>query len=428
MSVYKAPGRSVYMMEFMFKGQRIYESTGQTSKREALRVQDRRRKDLQAGAAGLREEARLYFFGEAAKDWRAAAPRPKGKRTTPWSPAMEAIADSTLKRILQWFGENRLLADITEKDIHKYQDARQRAGASNRSINMEVGTLRKVLRHAGHWERIKSKVGMLAEREDVGKALSAEQEALLLEECGRSASRGLLPFVTLAIDTGARYNTIRTLQWGRVDLDRGLITLGKDKTAAGTGRTVPLNARALATLMAWAEQFPNRAPEHYVFPTEKYGLHGAEGTFGGEVRPYETDVTKPVGTIKSAWESARRRTRRHCPACKAGWLVDVGKPAQSYQCDGCSAEYEALPTAVSEFRFHDLRHTTCSRLLTAGVPLHLIAKILGWTPQTVVSMAQRYGHFEEEAMRRAVGAVSGGPGPEAASNVVEWPRLRRAAD
>jgi integrase len=57
---------------------------------------------------------------------------------------------------------------------------------------------------------------------------------------------------------GARNNTTRTLQWGRVNLERGFITIGKDKTKAGTGRTVPLNTRALQTLHVWTKEFLDR--------------------------------------------------------------------------------------------------------------------------------------------------------------------------
>ena len=112
---------------------------------------------------------------------------------------------------------------------------------------------------------------------------------MLLFECGRSVSRALLPFVTLALETGARYNTIRTLQWGNIDFANRCFKFGKDKTASGTGRTIPLNERAIETLRFWAQEFPNRQPAHFVFPSERYGLHGTEGTFGGTVQVYEYD-------------------------------------------------------------------------------------------------------------------------------------------
>lgn len=49
-------------------------------------------------------------------------------------------------------------------------------------------------------------------------------------------------------------------------------TVGASKTDAGSGRVIPLNEVALATLKAWATNFPDRKQEHYVFPSEHYGL------------------------------------------------------------------------------------------------------------------------------------------------------------
>jgi hypothetical protein len=48
------------------------------------------------------------------------------------------------------------------------------------------------------------------------------------------------------------------------------LQFGKDKTPSGTGRIIPLNPRAMATLSFWASHFPERKSEHYVFPAERY--------------------------------------------------------------------------------------------------------------------------------------------------------------
>ena len=68
----------------------------------------------------------------------------------------------------------------------------------------------------------------------------------------------------------------------------------------------------------WAQQFPNRLPEHYVFQAEKVGAAGDQ--FDAKV--YETDPSKPLGSIKQAWESAKKRTRRNCPNCQGRTLAD----------------------------------------------------------------------------------------------------------
>jgi integrase len=413
MAVYKQKGRKTYMMDFTFQGHRVYKSTGETSKKRAEKYEENYRDALKEGSRGLWSKERPFLLGAAAEEWRTKA------RKNPWSPSMQSIVAGALKRVLPAFGEERLLADIEAEDIAKYQRDRlaEKKRPSNRTVNMEVGALRKVLIHAGHWPRLRDSVHMLAEREDVGQALTPEQERLLLEECGRSVSRALLPFVTLAIDTGARYDTIRTLQWERVDLQRGTIKIGKDKTAAGTGRTVPLNGRALQTLHFWASQFPDRKPDHYVFPAARYGLHGNKGAFGGEVRAYDVDPSMPVGTIQSAWESAKRRTQLHCPACAGDELterkparrrrgVPVEPTAAGYICKSCGHTTDKLPDGAAGFRFHDLRHTAVSRMIAAGRPLPIIAKVVGWRLSTVVEMAERYGHFQEDDMRRAVEAIS----------------------
>ena len=248
---------------------------------------------------------------------------------------------------------------------------------------------------------------MLDEREDVGRALTAEEESALLLECGRSRSRMLLPFVVLALETGARFNTVRTLEWRNIDFANRCLKFGHDKTRAGTGRTVPLNHRAIAALTFWAQQFPNRKPEHFVFPFEKCSQAGIKDSFGftGDI-VYDTDPTQPIGDVKEAWEGAKRRTQRHCPICKTGLLADKQKPAKGCRCLSCECETEKLPAGLVAVRFHDLRHTAVSRMIAARIPLPIIAKIVGWTAGTMAKMAARYGHFGIEELRGAVEASS----------------------
>ena len=88
-----------------------------------------------------------------------------------------------------------------------------------------------------------------------------------------------------------------------------------------------------------------------------------------EATAYATDPTKPVASIKEAWEGAKERARVKC-------------------------------------RFHDLKHTALSRMLDAGVPIAKIAEIVGWSPATMVRMSARYEHFGLEDLRGAVETIS----------------------
>lgn len=395
----------VYTMDFMFEGRRVCESTKQTNKDDALRAYENRIRELRNGTAGIKK-VKKQTFSEAAEKW-TETKKPK------WSVKMQSICDYSLGHLTPDFGK-KLLTDIDASDIAKYQKQRKGEGASNRTINIEVGILRQIMKRFGAWDRVKNSLdwqdtGMLNERKDVGRALTASEEALLLCECGKSASRSLLPFVTLLLETGARFNTIRTLRWKQVDFAQRRITIGKDKTEAGTGRVIPLSSRATSTLELWVTNFPDRKPAHFVFPSELYGLFGEENKFGGEVKVRKSNPATPVGTIRKAWESAKKRTQRVCLECKTGTLADHEKPQEGFYCVDCGFESDDLPEGLTKLRLHDLRHSAVSRMVAARVPLPTIAKIVGWSRSTTVAMASRYAHPAEDEMRAAVEAISGVP-------------------
>jgi integrase len=377
MAVFRYKGSKVWTMDFMFRGQRIRETTGTRSKTLALKIEDKRRRTLEEGAAGIRKQQQPLLLSTAADEWLAV-------RKTTLAPRSIEIAEGALVHMLPEMGRH-LICDIEARHIARYQQKRLDEGASARTINLEVGTLRGILKRSSHWARLQPEVKMLPERDDVGRAITTEEEAALLQACSQSRSRSLVPFVTLALETGARYGTIRTLRWGSVDFENRCLKWGKDKTAAGTGRVVPLSQRAMASLGLWAMHFPNREPEHYVFSAERYGA-------GGDAfspKAYHVEPSKPIGSVKEAWEAARARAAR----ILKGDLAD-GEPDQEIKPLSC--------------RFHDLRHTFVSRRLNAGVPIAKIAKIVGWSGSTMVLMARRYGHFTLNELRDAVESASGG--------------------
>jgi len=386
-------------MDFMFHGQRIRESTGTSSRMLAGKIEAKRRRDLEAGAAGIRRDWQPRMLSVAAAEWQELKKRK-------WSPRMAEIAKNSLAHLLPILGK-KLLIEIEAKHISRYQEARLAEGAANRTVNIELSILRQIMRKYGAWARIQPDVAMLAERQDCGRALTAEEERLLLHECRQSRSRLLLPFVVLALETGARFNTVRTLQWRNINFADRCLKFGKDKTAAGTGRTVPLNPRALETLKFWAQYFPERQPEHYVFPLERCRQSGTDESFGftGPVM-YDTDPSQPIEDVKEAWEGAKRRTQRHCPECKAGTLADKPKPEKGYACIDCKHGLKELPAGLAAVRFHDLRHSAVSRMVAARVPLPMIARIVGWSAGTTAKMAARYGHFGLEELRSAVESIS----------------------
>ncbi len=54
---------------------------------------------------------------------------------------------------------------------------------------------------------------------------------------------------------------------------------------------------------------------------------------------------------------------------------------------------------ISEVRLHDLRHTHASHLVSSGLSLSIVGKLLG---HTQASTTQRYAHLADEPLREAV--------------------------
>jgi integrase len=174
------------------------------------------------------------------------------------------------KRNRPLFGQC-LVSDIQATDIARYQKLRLGEGASPTTINLEVGTIRSILRRNKVWSEIQQDVRMLARHGEVGRCLSTEEETALLHACLESRSRCLYPVVVLGLNTGMRHTEIRLLQWKQIDFANRTLLVGKSKTENGTGRTIPLNQRLFAELQMWAANFPSREPGNYVFASEKYG-------------------------------------------------------------------------------------------------------------------------------------------------------------
>ncbi len=141
-------------------------------------------------------------------------------------------------------------------------------------------------------------------------------------------------FIKFLLYTGCRRGEAFSLTWPDVDLDRGMITLVKPK--GGRTITLPVNERALGVLKSI-----KRTESPYVFPGR-----------GGERL---TDI--------SSWERIKKMA--------------------------------GLP---EEFRLHDLRHHFGSSLVSNGVDIYTVSKLLSHKD---VSTTRRYAHLSDEAMRAA---------------------------
>ena len=346
----------IWWFKFRVAGRVYRETTRTQSKTLAATVERKRRRQVEEGINGVKRRRVPALFKVVSTEW-LEAKRPR------LAPKSYQIEKTNLSHLLPAFGP-MLITDIEAEDIARYQQHRLDEGAAPKTINLEIGTVRALLRKHRLWADIQPDVAMLPVRDDVGRALSADEETRLLKACGDSRSRSLLPAVTLALNTGMRYSELRLLQWWQVNLVGRRVEVGRSKTEAGAGRSIPLNDRATAVLRFWASEFPNRKPDEFVFPAERYGAAG--DTFAPCV--YDTDTSRPIKSWKEAWASAKGKAGVSC-------------------------------------RFHDMRHTCTTRMLERGVPLAVVASVLGWSTATTVRMARRYGHIGHVAQRQAVSVL-----------------------
>jgi integrase len=148
--------------------------------------------------------------------------------------------------------------------------------------------------------------------------------------------------VRLLMFTGARLREILNLEWGHVDLDRGLLLLPDSKTGA---KTIVLAAPALAIL----QNLPR---------VGRYVIAG--GTAGDEDEVPRTDIKNP-------WDSITR-----------------------------AADLKGL-------RLHDLRHTFASVGAGGGLGLPIIGALLGHAD---VKTTGRYAHLDASPMRIAADHIA----------------------
>jgi integrase len=323
---------------------------------------------LELGINGLTRPERP-LFPVAAKTW--------FQSKTNLSPLGARYYRQYITKLSGEFG-NRLVTDITSDDVANLQRKRQTEGLSGRQINAEVGTLRAILRHYGRWAYISGRVRMMRQRSDVGQALGREEEQRLLDAIGSSRSPSLYPFFVLSIDAGLRPSETRALrrsnlrlEWREGSIVAGEIVVGRSKTDAGTGRTVPLTRRACAALTLWLSRFPDAGPDTYVFPFHRVAVAGNERT------PLVYDVALDRPMSPSSYATGFKNARR-----KAGL----------------------------SFRFYDARHTFVTRLAeNPAVSEETIRQLAGHVSPKMLS---RYAHIRAQARRDAIATLE----PVAGSN------------
>jgi integrase len=339
--IYRRGKKGIYSYRFRFAGRMIHESTRTKSKTLASAAERQRRRELEERINNVKKRGLPPTFERAAHEWHA-------NRTHRMAANTQSVARLALKHLLPVFGP-MLLCEITHQDITDYQRIRLQSGAQGRTVNIEIATLRQVLKASDLWLPLARKVRMLCERRDIAKALTLQQEHALLGATAEADSACHTATV-LALNTAMRKNEIRLLHWEQVDFGKRALVVSHSKTDAGEGRLIPLNVVAFEALVRWASRSSYTKPEHYVFPW---------------CENKQIDPARPTKGWRTAWRHALKRAGFHC-------------------------------------RFHDLRHTCITKLAESQASDMTIMAIAGHVSRR---MLERYSHIRVAAKRTALDAI-----------------------
>jgi integrase len=348
MSVYRDARSPFWQFDFQIGGHRFHGSTKATTKREAEAVERTERERARRHVAQQRMvRTSLRFQDVATRYWTEVGEHHRDSQRT-WH---------QLGRLIEHFGKDKLLTDITDDDVAKlvaWRRGHRRPHAtaliSPFTVNDLTEQLKKRFTRAKSWgarfdhepkwrdhwikepeERVRELVG------DEGERLEAETRD------------DYLPFFRLAQATGLRLREC-LLRWDEVDWEsRQIRRVGKG------GRLVTRPITSTIREILW----PLRGHhDEHVF------TFVAQRDYDGRTKGERYPIT--YNGVKSHWRYLRKRA------------------------------------GVTGFRFHDFRHDFATKLLRTSRNLKLVQKALG---HANIKTTSKYAHVLDDdvadAMERA---------------------------
>jgi integrase len=222
------------------------------------------------------------------------------------------------------------LDEIDRNVVEQLKQHRLKEGAAHSTCNRTLEVLRAILRRATfEWEWL--------DRPPMIRLLPEPQRRIRwlkrkdAERLLRELPEHLAQLMRFTLATGLRERNVTHLEWSQVDLERQVAWIHADQAKARKPIGVPLNEDAIAVL------------------EREQGKH-SDRVFTFQGRPLLKANTK-------AWRHA---------------LVRAG---------------------ITDFRWHDLRHTWASWHVQNGTPLNVLQELGGWS---CYAMVQRYAHLSAE--------------------------------
>ena len=233
------------------------------------------------------------------------------------------------------------LSRINRELLDRIQAERKAGGAANTTVNRTLEVVRAILRKAVHeWD-------WLDKAPRVGMLPEPKRRIRWLTRDEANQLIAALPghlaaMARFSLETGLRRSNVTGLEWTQVDLGRRTAWIHPDQAKARRAIAVPLSAAAVIVVR------------------EQIGKH-QKCVFSFRGKPIRQVNTK-------AWRAALQRA------------------------------------GITDFRWHDLRHTWASWHAQAGTPLHVLQELGGWE---CIEMVRKYAHFSSAHLAEHVDRMSG---------------------
>jgi integrase len=242
------------------------------------------------------------------------------------------------KHILPKIGRIKV-ADLTRRDVEELHNSVKDAPYQANRVRALLSKMMNLAK-AWEWRDDNPCEGVPKFREEKRERwLSTREIERLCDALDKYSNQSVANAIRLMLLTGARKSEALTARWEDFNLELGVWTKPSHHTKQKRTEHVPLSAPAIQLLASMKEKADGKA-----------------NLFPGDV------AEQPLSEIKWAWAKL----------CKQAKIENV--------------------------RIHDLRHTYASHLVSSGMSLPIVGRLLGHTqPQTTA----RYAHLADDPLRQA---------------------------
>ena len=333
-----------------------------------------------AGAAGLIHNGKREspLFADFLKDWLKIT-APTIERTTYQS--YESIITARLE---PFFRERKLrLCDVEPKHIRELHQSIFADGYNANTVIHYHAVVRKALQYAVKNELISENVADKVDRPKKGKYLAtfySKEELAALFEATRDDSMSVV--IQLAAYYGLRRSEVLGIRWSAVDFDRGTISINHKVT---------------------------------------------DGKENGEYRIFTEDKLKTkssfrtlplIPAVRELLQEQREKQERYRAMFKKSYCreyldyVCVDEMGKLFRPNYVTDHFKLLLTqnGLRPIRFHDLRHSCASLLLSQGIAMKQIQDWLGHS--TFATTADIYFHLDFNSKQESADAIASAFMPE----------------